>query len=285
MKQCPQCKNEVDEKTQVCPHCGYRFNGYQPMKRSQGSQKKNGSLLIPLLVFFTISMAFNYYISSNLYSSNNMIYSPSNKVTLGPLGDVKNKTETMVYQFDNLKDFKNSISGVDQYCKNIETFENSLLTITDTKEIDKNYQIVVTDLNNIYYFIDYQMAVDDNVVKVTLRYDIGGAQNDSMIECRYRGFPNFEAMKVTDDNYVVFKELYQLVSGKDLTLFNQAAKDLLKLEPKVEERKDRIGSYGITSTTKKKENQISFHIDERSEGYQVRLNYKGELDTKLLLKK
>ena len=70
-----------------------------------------------------------------------------------------------------------------------------------------------------------------------------------------------------------------------MSLLENAKKDLGKLKSTFESRKGHIGSYGITSKTQEKDNQISFHIDERDEGYQVRVEYSGVLDTSKLLEK
>lgn len=288
MKTCPRCKKEVDDQTKVCPHCGYRMSGYQPMRRSSNKRKENKMFYVTLVFFLIFSMFLSYKMNELIYSNSSRQEVPLSKETLGPLGDIKNKSETAIYQWDNLDSLKKAYSNVDIYCKHIAEFENTLMKMTGIKDIEKDYQVTVTDLNNIYFILDYKLINKTETIQVTVGYDIAKTQHDVILRYKKTGYSSFEEMKAFDENDTIVKELYSFLSGKDLDLYQKGNKEFLALEPKFHERINQsgsLGSYGLSCRVKEKNDHIVFKVSQVHDTYSLHIRFEGDFDATKLIQK
>ena len=165
MKQCPYCKKNIPNSAKVCPHCGNRLEkGYQPMKRTNAFPNTMYIILALFLIFSPMISTFLFgSFLEETATSENTISTPENTITLGPLGEVDIKKEQIKYYFGTLSDFEKLVTNSDTYVKKIEKLESDLKNITDKYgeiKIDKDYNFYVTDQNNVYSELEYQLTAD-----------------------------------------------------------------------------------------------------------------------------
>ena len=163
MKQCPHCKKNIPDSAKVCPHCGTRLEkGYQPMKRTNTFPNYLYGILALVLIFSPLisSMLFGNFLGDG--TASNTVTTPDKAITLGPLGEVNINKEVTEYQFGSLKDFDKLVTNSDSYVKKIKQLENDLTAITDKygkTTIDKDYDFYVTDQNNVYTSLNYDLKI------------------------------------------------------------------------------------------------------------------------------
>lgn len=282
MKQCPYCKKNVPDSAKVCPHCGNRLEkGYKPMKRTNAFPN---SLYIILAIFLIFSpmistMLFGSLLGESL-STENVVNTPKDAITLGPLGKADIKNEQTEYYFGSLSDFKKLVTNSDKYVDKIEKFENDLKELVNKYEktkLKKEYGFYVTDQNNVYSELSYQLNTDNNEITIDLSYDLSGKTNGVNISQSTTGLKDFESLKIKEDSYPLFKEIITLINDdKDFKSFNEASKKFNDLENSFKERSDSLGNYGIGVSASADDSKTSMRVLSASEGYRFKIIYRAK---------
>ena len=256
MKQCPHCKKNIPDSAKVCPHCGTRLEkGYQPMKRTNTFPNYLYGILALVLIFSPLisSMLFGNFLGDG--TASNTVTTPDKAITLGPLGEVNINKEVTEYQFGSLKDFDKLVTNSDSYVKKIKQLENDLTAITDKygkTTIDKDYDFYVTDQNNVYTSLNYDLKIGKNeTMSISFSYDLSGTTNAVNIGYTINGF-------------------------KDGEKFNQ-------LENDFNERNESIGNYGIGITQSEDDTKVSMRILSSEDGYRLKITYKTKADMNKLV--
>ena len=284
MKQCPYCKKNVPDSAKVCPHCGNRLEkGYRPMKRTNTFPN---SLYIILALFLIFSPMISTFLFGSLLgeavTTENTVNTPKNAITLGPIGEADIKKEQVKYYFGTLSDFEKLVTNSDTYVKKIEKLESDLKDITDKYgeiKIDKDYNFYVTDQNNVYSELMYQLTADDYELTIDFDYDLSGKTNSVIISQSTTNLKDFEALKIKEDSYPLFKEIITLVSSvQDYQSFDNAGKKFNALEKDFNERSNSLGNYGIGVNASSNDSKTSMRVIEASEGYRFKITYKAKAD-------
>lgn len=282
MKQCPYCKKNVPDSAKVCPHCGNRLEkGYKPMKRTNAFPN---SLYIILAIFLIFSpmistMLFGSLLGESL-STENVVNTPKDAITLGPLGKADIKNEQTEYYFGSLSDFKKLVTNSDKYVDKIEKFESDLKELVNKYEktkLKKEYGFYVTDQNNVYSELSYQLNTNNNEITIDLSYDLSGKTNGVNISQSTTGLKDFESLKIKEDSYPLFKEIITLINDdKDFKSFNEAGKKFNDLENSFKERSDSLGNYGIGVSASADDSKTSMRVLSASEGYRFKIIYRAK---------
>lgn len=282
MKQCPYCKKNIPDSAKVCPHCGNRIEkGYRPMKRTNTFPN---SLYIILALFLIFSPMISTFLFGSLLgeaaTTENTVNTPKNTITLGPIGEADIKKEQIKYYFGTLSDFEKLVTNSDKYVKKIKKLESDLKNITDKYgeiKIDKDYNFYVTDQNNVYSELMYQLTADDYELTIDFDYDLSGKTNSIIISQNTTNLKDFEALKIKEDSYPLFKEIITLVSNKqDYQSFDKAGKKFNALEKNFNERSNSLGNYGIGVNASSNDSNTSMRVIEASEGYRFKITYKAK---------
>ena len=282
MKQCPYCKKNIPDSAKVCPHCGNRIEkGYRPMKRTNTFPN---SLYIILALFLIFSPMISTFLFGSLLgeavTTENTVNTPKNTITLGPIGEADIKKEQIKYYFGTLSDFEKLVTNSDKYVKKIKKLESDLKNITDKYgeiKIDKDYNFYVTDQNNVYSELMYQLTADDYELTIDFDYDLSGKTNSIIISQNTTNLKDFEALKIKEDSYPLFKEIIALVSSKqDYQSFDKAGKKFNALEKNFNERSNSLGNYGIGVNASSNDSKTSMRVIEASEGYRFKITYKAK---------
>ena len=281
MKQCPYCKKNIPDSAKVCPHCGNRLEkGYRPMKRTNTFPN---SLYIILALFLIFSPMISTFLFGSLLgeavTTENTVNTPKSAITLGPIGEADIKKEQVKYYFGTLSDFEELVTNSDTFVKKIEKLESDLKDITDKYgeiKIDKDYNFYVTDQNNVYSELMYQLTADDYELTIDFDYDLSGKTNSVIINQSTTNLKDFEALKIKEDSYPLFKEIIALVSSKqDYQSFDNAGKKFNALEKDFNERSNSLGNYGIGVNASSNDSKTSMRVIAASEGYRFKITYKA----------
>ncbi len=282
MKQCPYCKKNIPNSAKVCPHCGNRLEkGYQPMKRTNAFPNTMYIILALFLIFSPMISTFLFgSFLEEIATSENTISTPENTITLGPLGEVDIKKEQIKYYFGTLSDFEKLVTNSDTYVKKIEKLESDLKNITDKYgeiKIDKDYNFYVTDQNNVYSELEYQLTADTYEITIDFNYDLSGETNNVIISQNTTDLKDFEALKIKEDSYPLFKEIITLANGdQEYNSFNSAGDKFNALEKDFNERGNSLGNYGIGVNASSNDSKTSMRVIAASEGYRFKITYKAK---------
>lgn len=279
MKQCPHCKKNIPDSAKICPHCGTRLEkGYQPMKRTNTFPNYIYVILALILIFSPIisTMLFGNYFADDVLGE---VSTPDKAITLGPIGEANIEKEITEYQFNSLEEFDKLVKNSDIYVKNIKKLESEIKSVTKKygkTVMDKDYTFYVTDQNNVYSSLYYDIEVGNNeVVSLVMSYDLTGKTNSAKIDYSINGLQDFEAMKVTDDNYLMLKDIVTVINGDNqYQCFNQVGNKFNDLENDFNNR-DNIGNYGIGVNDAKGDDKVSMRIFSSKDGYRLKVTYRS----------
>lgn len=125
----------------------------------------------------------------------------------------------------------------------------------------------------------YTLKSDNNEIILELNYDLSGKSNNVTVDQNTTGLADFEAMKIKEGSYPLFKELVLLVSdSQEYKSFDEASKKFNNLEKSFNERSDSLGNYGLGVSDSDDDSKTSMRILAGNEGYRFRLTCKTELD-------
>ncbi|WP_294578600.1 zinc ribbon domain-containing protein [uncultured Thomasclavelia sp.] len=285
MKKCPYCKKNIPDSAKVCPHCGNRLEkGYQPMKRTNSFPNYIYMILALILVFSPIltTIMFGSFLNDSVTTGENAPTTPENTITLGPLGNVDASSEIIEYQFNSLDDFSDLVTNSGTYVDKIKAVENDLETIAkkynEDVSINKDYNFYVTNQNNVYSDITYQITVNDQEnIQISLNYDLSGKTNEFELIDNMSGFETFEAMKINDQSCLLAKEIVTLFTDEtEFSCFNQVGEEFNGLEGSINNQS--LGNYGLGVNESQDETKVAMRILGYEQDYRFRLTYRSEIN-------
>ena len=88
---------------------------------------------------------------------------------------------------------------------------------------------------------------------------------------------DFEALKIKEDSYPLFKEIITLANGdQEYNSFNSAGDKFNALEKDFNERGNSLGNYGIGVNASSNDSKTSMRVIAASEGYRFKITYKAK---------
>lgn len=271
MKKCTKCHKNIPSDAKVCPYCGTPQPGYQPMKRTP--KRKNAFLyyiLIAVLLFFP--MGISYFFAFNALSDSGINQTATLKTY------TKSNQETVVYQYDSLKEFSKNVKNSKKYVNKINNMESSLEKIVGTKNMDSEYLFQITDNNNLYVSVQYDISLDkQNTMSISYDYDLS---KESQLQFEY----HLNDIQQLDDGY---QQLNQQVTkiNQIITLFNEkdnqeliqkTLNDLKNNEAEIS--KETLSHYGKGMTQSKGNDQSSIRIFNYKDTYRLKFSYDSNLN-------
>ncbi len=269
MKKCPKCHKNIPSNAKVCPYCGTPQSGYQPMKRTP---KRKFSFIYPILMiaFILLPMGVTFFTFDALtdgginQTATLKTYKQSNH-------------ETVVYQYDSLKDFSKNVKNSKKYVNKIDNMESSLEKIVGKENIDKEYSFQITDNNNLYVSIQYDISLDkQNTMNISYDYDLS---KQSQLQFEY----HLNNVQQLDKGYqqltqqaTKMNQIITLFNGKDNQELIQKTLDDLK-NNEDELTKETLSHYGKGMTQSKGNDQSSMRVFNYKDTYRLKLSYDSKL--------
>ena len=277
MKKCPKCHKNIPSNAKVCPYCGTPQSGYQPMKRTP---KRKYAFIYPILIiaFVFLPMGISYFFAFNTLSDSGINQTATLKTY------TKSNQETVVYQYDSLKEFSKNVKNSKKYVNKINNMESSLEKIVGTKNMDSEYLFQITNNNNLYVSVQYDISLDkQNTMSISYDYDLS---KESQLQFEY----HLNDIQQLDDGY---QQLNQQVTkiNQIITLFNEkdnqeliqkTLNDLKNNEAEI--TKETLSHYGKGMTQSKGNDQSSIRIFNYKDTYRLKFSYDSNLNLENLYK-
>ena len=271
MKKCPKCHKNIPSNAKVCPYCGTPQSGYQPMKRTP---KRKYAFIYPILIiaFVFLPMGISYFFAFNTLSDSGINQTATLKTY------TKSNQETVVYQYDSLKEFSKNVKNSKKYVNKINNMESSLEKIVGTKNMDSEYLFQITNNNNLYVSVQYDISLDkQNTMSISYDYDLS---KESQLQFEY----HLNDIQQLDDGY---QQLNQQVTkiNQIITLFNEkdnqeliqkTLNDLKNNEAEI--TKETLSHYGKGMTQSKGNDQSSIRIFNYKDTYRLKFSYDSNLN-------
>ena len=271
MKKCPKCHKNIPSNAKVCPYCGTPQSGYQPMQRTP---KRKYAFIYPILIIALVflPMGISYFFVFNALSDSGINQTATLKTY------TKSNQETVVYQYDSLKEFSKNVKNSKKYVNKINNMESSLEKIVGTKNMDSEYLFQITDNNNLYVFVQYDISLDkQNTMSISYDYDLS---KESQLQFEY----HLNDIQQLDDGY---QQLNQQVTkiNQIITLFNEkdnqeliqkTLNDLKNNEAEIS--KETLSHYGKGMTQSKGNDQSSIRIFNYKDTYRLKFSYDSNLN-------
>ena len=271
MKKCPKCHKNIPSNAKVCPYCGTPQSGYQPMTRTP---KRKYAFIYPILIiaFVFLPMGISYFFAFNTLSDSGINQTATLKTY------TKSNQETVVYQYDSLKEFSKNVKNSKKYVNKINNMESSLEKIVGTKNMDSEYLFQITNNNNLYVSVQYDISLDkQNTMSISYDYDLS---KESQLQFEY----HLNDIQQLDDGY---QQLNQQVTkiNQIITLFNEkdnqeliqkTLNDLKNNEAEI--TKETLSHYGKGMTQSKGNDQSSIRIFNYKDTYRLKFSYDSNLN-------
>ncbi len=271
MKKCPKCHKNIPSNAKVCPYCGTPQSGYQPMERTP---KRKYAFIYPILIIALVflPMGISYFFAFNALSDSGINQTATLKTY------TKSNQETVVYQYDSLKEFSKNVKNSKKYVNKINNMESSLEKIVGTKNMDSEYLFQITDNNNLYVAVQYDISLDkQNTMSISYDYDLS---KESQLQFEY----HLNDIQQLDDGY---QQLNQQVTkiNQIITLFNEkdnqeliqkTLNDLKNNEAEIS--KETLSHYGKGMTQSKGNDQSSIRIFNYKDTYRLKFSYDSNLN-------
>lgn len=271
MKKCPKCHKNIPSNAKVCPYCGTPQSGYQPMQRTP---KRKYAFIYPILIIALVflPMGISYFFAFNALSDSGINQTATLKTY------TKSNQETVVYQYDSLKEFSKNVKNSKKYVNKINNMESSLEKIVGTKNMDSEYLFQITDNNNLYVAVQYDISLDkQNTMSISYDYDLS---KESQLQFEY----HLNDIQQLDDGY---QQLNQQVTkiNQIITLFNEkdnqeliqkTLNDLKNNEAEIS--KETLSHYGKGMTQSKGNDQSSIRIFNYKDTYRLKFSYDSNLN-------
>ena len=240
MKKCPKCHKNIPSNAKVCPYCGTPQSGYQPMKRTP---KRKYAFIYPILIIALVflPMGISYFFVFNALSDSGINQTATLKTY------TKSNQETVVYQYDSLKEFSKNVKNSKKYVNKINNMESSLEKIVGTKNMDSEYLFQITNNNNQFeYHLNDIQQLDDGYQQLN--------------------------QQVTKINQII-----TLFNEKDnQELIQKTLNDLKNNEAEI--TKETLSHYGKGMTQSKGNDQSSIRIFNYKDTYRLKFSYDSNLN-------
>ena len=276
MKKCPKCHKNIPSNAKVCPYCGTPQPGYQPMKRTP--KRKNAFLyyiLIAVLLFFP--MGISYFFAFNALSDSGINQTATLKTY------TKSNQETVVYQYDSLKEFSKNVKGSKKYAQKIKQIETSLNEIVGSKNVKTNYTFQVTANSNVYVDANYIISLDQqNKMNISYQYDLS-KESDLTYNYYLKEINQLdEAVQTLQENEEKIQNILYIFNGKDnKKLISKTIDDFKTKE--AEFTTGVLSHYGQGIHNSSEDDKSSIRVFKSKEKYRVQFSYNSKLKMKNFL--
>lgn len=276
MKKCPKCNRNIPSDANICPYCGTPQPGYKPVKRKLDNKKTIYLYYAVAILLIIFPMVLSYLFAYNTLTGDS--YSSSEKITLSSY--TESSREEVKYQYQSLSDFSKKVTNSQPYVSKIEAIEKQLNELIPNDEFTKDYSFQITQNNNVYAFVDYEIVAKTNdVYNIEYSYNLSGESQCRITTSRKHIKSIDDANELLLNNQDALNEIIQVFNGKDNTTLLEssqnefiAMKDILTGET--------ISHYGKGVSKHTSSNTYAIRIFGTKDNYRLKTTFETQLKKK-----
>ena len=277
MKKCPKCNRNIPSDANICPYCGTPQPGYQPMKRTPQNKKPMLFYYLLSLVLILAPMFLTYLFAFDTVDSNGNL---SSKETITLSAYTKSQKEEVRYQYQSLSDFSKKVTNSEPYVKKIKAIENQLEKVLTHEQFDKSYLFQITQNNNIYALISYEIISKDSIsYSIEYSYNLSGES-----ECRIvSSTKNLKDIDVVNEQLMMkkdeFNQIAQVFNGKDNEkLLKQTNDDFIAMKENLKD--SQISHYGKGVSNSQSSHSYAIRVFSSNDSYRLKTTFETSLKKK-----
>lgn len=226
---CPRCHHNVRQEDHFCPYCGYDLKNHTKFTPLQYP-------LFPLLliVFLVVVLP----IASSIYSTVNVLQDDLQNTGIFTIKPVEeSETRTKLYSFDSIASFKKNVSNADAFLEPIDNYTTTLNNQYASHFNAKASFVIYSDYDVNINLVETARLSDNELLTINRIYD---RKKDDEITTSYTKSHLSHFDELTLEN-----EREKISTYIPVQTYDALVQKLLKQKDVFEEKKDRIGHYGI----------------------------------------
>lgn len=275
MKKCPKCNRNIPSDANICPYCGVPQPGYNPTKRKVNNKKSMYLYYIVLIVLIIMPMILSYMFAYNTLTNDT---SSSKKITLSSY--TESSKESVRYQYQSLSDFSNKVTNSQPYVTKIKGIEKKLNKLIPNDEFVKNYSFQITQNNNVYAFVDYELTAKTNdVYHIEYSYNLSG-ESQCRVTTSQKNIKTIDDVnQLLVDQQKQLNEVIQLFNGKDNTkLLKNTQDDFIAMKDSL--LNETISHYGKGVSKSSSTQSYAIRIFSSKDTYRLKTTFETQLKMK-----
>lgn len=275
MKKCPRCNRNIPSDANICPYCGQEQPGYKRPANNLRNRKKPAYLYYVLAILLVNIPFFLSY----MFVYNNMNQNlTSEKITLSAY--TESQQEIVQYQYDSLEEFAKQVTNSQDYVSKIEALEQQLDDTVSNDQFEKEYLFQVTQNNNIYASIQYEITTKSKAVyEIDYSYDLSGNSSCQIALINENIASVDEMMQLINDSQDSLDQVIHVFSDKNNTkLFTETQNEFVAM--KEELAQGRISHYGQGIAKSSSQQRYSIRAFSQENGYRLKRTFETQINRK-----
>ena len=231
---CPRCHHDVRQEDHFCPYCGY------DLKKSAKITPFQYPLFPLLLIVFLVVVL---PIASSIYSTVNILQDDlENAATFSIKPVEESKTRTKLYSFDSIASFKKNVSNADVFLEPIDNYTTTLNSQYQTQFDAQASFVIYSDYDVHINLVEKAHLSNNEFLTINRSYD---RKQDDEITTSYTKshLSHFDELTLKD-------EREKISTFVPVQTYDALVNKLLKQKDVFEDKKDKIGHYGIGAYNK-----------------------------------
>lgn len=276
MKKCPKCNRNIPSDANICPYCGHPQNGFNPMNRKPNDKKSMYLYYIVAIILIIMPMVLSYIFAFRTLNGNSNV--SSQKMTLSPY--VESSREEVKYQYQSLSDFSKNVTNSQTYVSKIETIEKKLNELVPNDEFVKDYSFQITQNNNVYVFINYEIVSKTNeVYNIDFSYNLSGESQCKIVTSQKNIESIDEISTLLADYQDTLNEVIKVFNGKDNSKLLKSSQDeFATIKDSLKE--ETISHYGKGVSQSSSNNTYAIRIFSSKDAYRLKTTFETQLKKK-----
>ena len=204
----------------------------------------------------------------------------SSKETITLSAYTKSQKEEVRYQYQSLSDFSKKVTNSEPYVKKIKAIENQLEKVLPHEQFDKSYLFQITQNNNIYALISYEIISKDSIsYSIEYSYNLSGES-----ECRIvSSTKNLKDIDVVNEQLMMkkdeFNQIAQVFNGKDNEkLLKQTNDDFIAMKENLKD--SQISHYGKGVSNSQSSHSYAIRVFSSNDSYRLKTTFETSLKKK-----
>ena len=226
---CPRCHHDVRQEDHFCPYCGYDLKN-----RAKITPFQYPLLPLLLIVFLVVVLP----IASSIYSTVNILHDDLQDAATFTIKPVEeNETRGKLYSFDSIASFQKNVGNADDFLEPINNYTTTLNKQYATKFTAQASFVIYSDYDVRINLVEKAHLSDTELLTINRIYD-RKQEDEQTISYTKSHLSHF-------DELTLGNERERISTFMPVQTYDALVTKMIKQKDVFEEKKDRIGHYGI----------------------------------------